>query len=183
MHIDKPIIIAFILFITVLLAYFLVFPAYQKFKELQTDLGIKQAEYDAQFEYYSAITQTYYDLKGYEEDIKKVDSALPSDPSFGRLVYYFQEQSTKNGLMLKSLFLAKASSSNSKNSEKDLAFSLTLLGNYSALENFLASLEKSAKLFEVTTISFGAGDISNEEMKFSTQNIFTYNLQINTHTY
>jgi Tfp pilus assembly protein PilO len=181
MRIDKPIIIAFILFITVLLAYFLVFPEYQKFKDLQVQLGIKKAEYNAEFDYYSAIAQTYDDLKSYEEDVKKVDNALPSDPSLGKLIYYLQEESVKNGLMLQDLFLAK--SSGSKDSVKNLTFSLNLFGNYTSLEGFLASLEKSAKLFEVTNITFGSGDTSEENPQFQTQNIFSFSLQINTHIY
>jgi Tfp pilus assembly protein PilO len=183
MRIDKPILIALILFITVLLAYFLVFPAYQKFKELQTELGIKQAEYNAEFDYYSSITRTYYDLKSYEEDVKIVDDALPSDPSFGRLIYYFQEQSSESGLILRDLFLSKSSGSSSKSAVKSLTFSLTLIGNYSSLENFLASLEKSAKLFEVTSISFGSGNASSQGTQFRTQNIFTFSLQVNTYIY
>jgi Tfp pilus assembly protein PilO len=176
-HIDKPIIIALTLFIILLLIFFLVFPEYQKFKELRLDLGIKKAEYNAEFDYYNSISKIYHELRARSEDIKKIDSALPSDPSLGKLVYYLQEQSSKNGLMLKSLFLSKATTATEKNYIKNISFTLNLLGNYSSLENFISSLEKSARIFEVANISFGSAQ------SLTSNNIFSFSMQINTHTY
>jgi len=182
-HIDKPILIALILFIILILVFFVVSPEYQKFKDLQSELGIKKAEYNAQKEYYSAIGQTYYDIKSKSEDIAKIDNALPSDPNLGKLVYYLQEQATKSGLIMKSLFLTKSSTSTAENSVKDIAFSLNLVGNYSALENFVSYLEKSARLFDIASISFGSGETSGSEAQFETQSVFSFSMQVNTHTY
>jgi len=182
-HIDKPIIIALILFITLLLIFFLVYPEYQKFKDLQTELSIKEAEYNAEFDYYSAITQSYYDLNSKAEEVKKIDSALPSDPNLGKLVYFLQEQSSESGLMLKSLFLTKSASASAQNSVKNVSLSLNLLGNYSGLEAFISNLEKSARLFEIDSITFGSGESGKSETQFQTQSIFSFSLQINTHTY
>jgi Tfp pilus assembly protein PilO len=182
-HIDKPIIIALILFIILLLIFFLVAPEYQRFKDLQSELGIKKAEYNAEYDYYSAIVQTYYDLQSKTADVKKIDSALPSDPNLGKLVYFLQEQSSKSGLMLKSLFLTKAAVSSPGSSIKDISLSLNLIGNYSALESFISSLEKSARLFEIISVTFGSGETSRTETQFQTQSIFSFNMQIDTHTY
>ena len=48
MQIDRPIAIALILFIILLLVFFLVVPEYNTFKSLQTQLGEKKAEYNAE---------------------------------------------------------------------------------------------------------------------------------------
>jgi len=182
-RIDKPIIIALTLFIILLLIFFLVSPEYQKFKALQTDLGIKKAEYNAEFDYYAAIAKSYYELKNREEDLEKIDNALPSDPNLGKLSYFIQEESTKNGLILKSLFLTKSSTSATDNTVRDISLSLSLVGTYASLGNFISALENSARLFEVANISFGSGDISSLETQFSTQTIYTFSMQINTNTY
>jgi len=186
-RIDKPIIIALTLFIILLLIFFLVSPEYQKFKELQTDLGIKKAEYNAQKDYYAEIARSYYELKNREDDLKKIDNALPSDPNLGRLSYFIQEESAKSGLILKSLFLTKASTSASnsagENTIKGVSLSLSLVGNYSSLGNFISALENSARLFEIASISFGAGDTANLETQFQTQSIYTFSMQVNTNTY
>lgn len=180
MQIDRPIAIAVTLFIILLLAFFLVVPEYNTFKSLQTDLGIKKAEYSAQFDYYAAIYKTYVEIKNREDDIKKIDDALPQDPALGRLIYFLQTAAQDNGLIVKNLFLSKssASSSSATNSTsdkvKDLVFSMDLSGSYSSLGGFLLSLEKSSRIFEVTTISFGAA---------TGQSLQSFSLQIKTHSY
>jgi hypothetical protein len=61
-----------------------------------------------------------------------------------------------------------------------------LIGNYSSLGSFLVSLEKSDKIFEVTSISFGSNPQSESLSgltQFQTQQTYTFNLQIKTHSY
>jgi len=182
MRIDKPIVIALTLFIILLLIFFLVSPEYQRFKTLQSELGIKKAEYNAEFEYYSAISKTYNDLVARKDDVVKIDDALPSDPNLGKLVYFVQENAIQSGLVLKSLFLTKSTSA-SEDTVRDITFSLSLIGNYSALENFIASLEQSSRLFEIVNISFGSGDVSNSQAQFQSESLFTFSMQVNTHAY
>ena len=177
MQIDRPIVIALLLFIILLLVFFLVVPEYNTFVSLQSQLGEKTAEYNAQFDYYAAITKTYYDLQSRQDDVKKIDDALPQVPDLGSLVYFLQETAKENGLVTKDLFLSKSSSNNSNSnissSIKDIVFSVDLLGSYASLENFIIALEESSRIFEVTNISFGSS--SNPPYSFS--------LQIKTHSY
>jgi hypothetical protein len=114
------------------------------------------------------------------------------------LVYYFQNQASADGLMVKSLYLSKASLSDSKTSAKnkkssqaqgemnDIVFSLSLMGSYSSLENFIVSLEKSARMFEVTNISFGSlsdSSDSESEAQFQTEQTYNFILDVLTHSY
>ena len=89
MQIDRPITIALILFIILLLVFFLVVPEYNTFKNLQTELGEKTAEYNAEYDYYHAISKTYYDLQSHQDDIQKIDDALPTDPDSGKNHLFF----------------------------------------------------------------------------------------------
>ena len=205
MQIDRPITITICLFIILLLTFFLVMPEYNTFKSLRLELGQKRAEYNAEYEYFSAIANIYNEIQGRKESLEKIDDALPVGSNFGDLVYYFQNQATADGLIIKSLFLSKSSSPNTKKSAQpfsaaengeetyqqqinmsDIVFSLNLMGSYSALENFLVSLEKSARLFEVRTISFGsqsAEQVSEAETQFQTEETYNFNLEIATHSY
>jgi Tfp pilus assembly protein PilO len=198
MKIDRPITIAICLFAVLLLAYFLLMPEYNKFKDLRLELGKRKAEYNAEYQYFSEIANLYSELQSREEDIQKVDDALPSGSNFGNLVYYFQNQALAGGLTVESLFLSKSSLADSKTSAKnktsgqtqgsmnDIVFSLNLMGSYSSLENFIVSLEKSARLFEVTNISFGSASISSDsEQEEQSQTNQTYNfiLDVLTHSY
>ncbi|MCX6720937.1 MAG: type 4a pilus biogenesis protein PilO [Candidatus Staskawiczbacteria bacterium] len=182
MTIDRPITIALILFIILLLIFFLVAPEYNIFVKLRNDLAEKTAEYNAQYDYYAAIDKVYFDLQGQKEDLKKVDDALPQDPALAKLVYYLQDTAKQNGLMVKDLYLSKTSSgsqqSGTVNQVREVVFSTDLLGSYAALESFLKALEKSVRIFEVTSISFGSGPQSK-----STGAPQSFSLQIKTFSY
>lgn len=138
----------------------------------------KRAEFYAKHEYYAAITKTYDDLQGRPEDIAKVDAALPQDPGLGKLVYFLQETAQANGLLIKDLSLARSSANNNSigaaNSIKDINFSIDVLGSYSSLEGYLVALEKSSRIFEVTSISFGSPQVGQT---------YGFSLQIKTQSY
>ena len=190
MQVDRPITIALIFFIILLLVFFFVMPEYNTFTKLQTELGEKKAEYNAEFEYYNAIAATQADLQNHKDDIAKIDDALPTDPDLGKIVYFLQGAATENGMMIKDLFLSKSSlgnlQSNTGGKVKNLVFSIDLLGDYPSLEEFMISLEKSSRLFEITNISFGSSSQTPTEAgqsQFQIQQIYTFNLQIKAYSY
>ena len=202
MKIDRPITISVMIFIIILLVFFLVMPEYNTFTSLQTQLGEKQAEYDAEFTYYNAIGATYADLhsSARQADIEKVDDALPTDPDLGKIMYFLQDAALSNGMMIKDLFLSKTSQNTTQNTAgakiNDIVFSMDLLGNYSSLEQFLISLEQSSRVFEITSISFGSSTPAAEspasassapsapaQTQFQSQQTYSFNLQIKTNSY
>ncbi len=188
MQIDRPITIAVALFIIILMIFFLVAPEYKAFGKLQTDLAQKNAEYNAEFEYYNAIANTYANLQSRKAEIQKIDDALPQDSNLGGLVYAVQKMATENGIILKSLFLSKSALSSAQDSSngaiKDLFFSINLVGDYASLEKFIIALEKSSRIFEVTNISFGSGSsLASLNPQPQTQQMYNFSLQVKTHSY
>ena len=175
MQIDRPITIGLMLFIILLLVFFLVVPEYNTFINLQTQLGEQEAAYVGQHDYYAAVDKSYYDLQSRKDDIAKIDDALPQDPTLGNTIYFLQETAKENGLIVKDLFLSKSSSTdiNSVGNIKDIVFSMDISGDYPSLEGFIMSLEKSSRLFEVTSISFGSQSAPP----------YSFSLQIKTHSY
>lgn len=183
---DRPIIIALVLFSVIIIAFFLVVPEYKTFRSLQADLGKKRAEFNAGYDYYAEVTKTYFNLHSQPENLEKVNDALPENPDLGQVVYFFQKTATGSGLIIKDLYLSKSSSikSASKNQVKDLVFSVNLIGSYSSLQNFISALEKSARLFEVTSISFDTQALAATQLpQFQSQQTFTFSLEIKTHSY
>ena len=162
MKIDRPITIAVMIFIIILLVFFLVMPEYNTFTSLQSQLEEKQAEYNAEYAYYNAIAATYADLhsSARQADIEKIDDALPTDPDLGKIMYFLQDAALGNGMIIKDLFLSKTSQNTSQNTPgtkiKDITFSMDVLGNYSSLEQFMIALEQSSRIFEISSISFGS---------------------------
>lgn len=186
MEFDRPIAIVITLFIVLISIFFLAAPKYQEFKILQQKLGEKQAEYDAKFAYYSEIAKVYEKIMANKELVDKIDSAIPSNVSYGPLVYFFQKKGFENGLILKGLYLTKASSKDQKSDIKEIVFSLSLLGEYSSFKNFMYSLERSARLFEINSASFGTsvqpGTKENAEPA-PVQILQTYSFQMEIKTY
>ena len=124
------------------------------------------------------------------DDINKIDDALPTNPDIGNIIYYLQGAATQNGMMIKDLFLSKSSSGNTQASTtgkiKDIVFSIDLLGDYSSLEKFMISLEKSSRVFEITSISFGSSTqapAAAAKSQFQIQQTFSFNMQIKTNSY
>lgn len=197
MQVDRPIAITIILFIILLAAFFLVVPEYKTFGTLRTELGEKKAEYNAQFEYYATVSKLYHNLLGRRDDIAKIDDAIPENQDLGKTVYFFQKAAKENGLMVKSLVLSKSSPINptktpAKNTMKETVFSIDLIGDYVSLGKFMAALEKSARIFDITSISFGSSDMSSvlslqsataTQSQFQVQQIYNFSLQIKTQSY
>jgi Tfp pilus assembly protein PilO len=184
MEFDRPIAIAIIIFITILFAFFLVVPEYTKLQDMRVQVAQKTAEYRAQFDYFGDISRTYYNLQDKKAELQKIDDALPSKPDFGQLIYFFQAKSKDNGLALKNFALSQAGSGAGV---KPITFSLSLVGNYSSLKNFVSYLEKSARLFEIVSISFGSAGqqltTKKQTNQFQNLEIFTYNLEVKMNSY
>ncbi len=186
MQLDRPITIAIILFIVFLLVFFLVMPEYKTFISLRNDLAEKKAEYNSQVDYYAAISKVFNDLNARQKDLQKIDDALPTDSAQGKLIYFLQKTARENGMIFKALFLSKGSSASKdqKIGIKSITLSMDLLGDYKSLGRFLAALEKSSRIFEVSAISFGSGAQSSEDLENpQSSQIYSFNLQIKTNSY
>lgn len=183
MQIDRPITIAILIMGIIAFMFFLTVPEYNNYQDLQVQLAEKTAEYNAQVDYYAAIKKTHNDLIARQEEIKKIDEALPQDPAINKVVYYLQDEIKKNGMIMKNLFLSKTSSGTGN--IKEIVFSTNLVGDYASLERFIIALEKSSRIFDVTSITFSTGTTTtatraNPASSASSQG---FSLQIKTYSY
>ncbi|MDO8486353.1 MAG: type 4a pilus biogenesis protein PilO [Candidatus Staskawiczbacteria bacterium] len=196
MTLDRPITIAFIIFIIILLMYFFVVPKYYEFRSLQIELGKAEAEYDGKFAYYSEVSKIFRELEDRKDSLDKIDNAIPPSPQLADLIYFFQQKGTESGLIVKNILLTKMSPVTSESSIKEIVFSLEMLGNYESLKNFLFLIENSSRLFEVGSISFGlqsTGQLSGSQSKTTVskqgapvvqpQQVYSFRLELKTHSY
>jgi len=174
--INKTLLIVIILFLVLSLGLLLFLPKYQTLKSSRSTIKDTQQEIKQYQDYFSKIEKTSEELKKYSDALSKIDFALPSDPSLIPVYYFLQKNSAQAGLAFKDIGVAKTSAMEEKPAIQKHTFSASFSGSYFALKNFLSVLEKSARLFEVESISFSSPPQGKE-------GTFIFNLTISVHSY
>ena len=189
---NKPVSTIIVIIIITILIFLFVIPKYQESRDLQTKLYEKQATYNGESAYYAKLSELVKDIESRKDVLEKIDSALPPDTSFAPLLYFLQKKGDESGLVVKSVTFSQALQGpygqvlqeSSDKKIKNVMFTLNLSGNYQGLKKFLASLEKSARLFQVDDISF----LSQEPLRGTTQlqsklQVYDFKLDVKTQTY
>lgn len=171
---NRPIIIAVCVLIVIALGVLLIWPKYLILKDSLVKVEKKAIELKYITDYFADLKKISEDLKGYEAELLKIESALPSDPSLPSLLHFIQTEASQNGLILKRISSASVGPLAKDSDVKEQSLSIELSGFYPAFKNFLAVLEKSGRLIEIEQISFSA---SKEKEPI----IFT--LEIKTYSY
>jgi len=186
---SKQIILIIIVCLFVLLilgGYFLCWPKYQEFRMKKVEIETKDEEIRKKEEYLLSLGILSEKLSTYEEQLSKIDSALPEDSSPATISYFFQKRSSENGLFLTDIDMSgffsqkdsESKSSTQENSEQRIqkaSFSISVSGSYSAFKNFLSDIYKTSRLIEVKSINFSY----SEEGK----DLFDFNLELETQSY
>lgn len=154
MQIDKPIAIALILLIVLILIFYVVMPKYHLFRKFLVTLGEKETELQVKNAYFVEVTKIYKELMQYQDVLQKIDAGLPSKFSPAELINFVYKKTIENGVSLQGLGVIRSSEVGTGTNVKEIILPLELTGNYSSLKNFLSSLEKSARLVEIENISF-----------------------------
>lgn len=191
---NRPLLISIIsLAITLAIGLVLTLPKYQEMRYAQKKVQAKETEIQNKQGYFSKINEASEKLKKYPKELAKIDFALPANVSLPFLYDFFQKISSQNGLVLEnisggpaSVIQPKISSGSEINIQSEIGFqsekavqeikvNLSLAGSYSAFKNFLSSIEKSARMIEVESMSFSFPKEEGESLSFS--------LTVKTHSY
>jgi Tfp pilus assembly protein PilO len=174
MSISKPIFIIITCFVLALVfGGGLVWPKYQQLKNVNSDISVRTGEFDSNEEYFSSLAQISKELDKYKEEISKIDSALPEDPSVPSFLNFLQETCSQTGMLLDSI--GPASISSSEGNVKEISLTLQVQGSYSSFKNFLSVLEKSSRLVETENISFSSPRDEKSPL--------TFKLTVKTHSH
>ncbi len=175
--------------VILILGIFFLYPKYQNLQLLRTEASQKEFELQYKEEYFTRLKDIGKELEQYQEGLSKIDSALPDALSLPALFDFFQKTTSENGLLLENINFSSVSKSSSSRKAQEvfqeslsgvqgICFSLDLSGSYSAFQNFLLALEKSARLWEPESFSFSLKLDEEQE----TPN-FSFNLHLKTHSY
>ncbi|MGB2762345.1 MAG: type 4a pilus biogenesis protein PilO [Minisyncoccales bacterium] len=190
----KPIIFITITFlIVILLAFFVLLPKYEELDAKDSKLEGRKADLEKINDYFDNLVFQNEKLAEYEQEMAKIDSALPDKPAMPSVFNFIQNTAGENGVSLTSATLsssrrttqkAKAGEIETSDIKEDM-FSITVAGSYSSFKNFLSVLEKSARLIDVEQLSFssfgemmmaaGMPDYSSDTLLFSLQmKVYSY---------
>jgi len=173
----------FILVISFFLLVFLIlegvllwWPKLQDFLNLKEQLEVKEAEIKQKEEYFTELNSLSRKMKDYSEELAKIDSALPEDPSIPALFNFIQVKSSENGLILENLTLGKIGPSLDKPGVNQISFNISVSGSYFAFKNFLFILYKNVRIIDVSSIKFSS---FGEEKR----NLFVFDMSLVTYSY
>jgi Tfp pilus assembly protein PilO len=157
----RPFAIIIGLILLLALGITVVFPKYQNLKSLQLKVKEKGAALQSEKEYFLNLSEISEKLKEYEESLSKINSALVAEPRLPALFNFLQIAASQNGLVLKKIAHTLPSPLKEElvregwNPEiRETGINLTVTGSYSSLKNFLSTLEKTARMIELESISF-----------------------------
>ena len=150
----KVFIISISLFCTLIFGNFVLSPHYQDFKMLRAEIKEKQAELSSKKEYFARIESLFEELKQYPDGLEKIEFALPADPNFAPFFEFLQKSCSENGLILKKInsFATLIPEKGQEIKQNRVDFEVS--GDFNSLLNFLATLEKSARIIDIVKISF-----------------------------
>jgi Tfp pilus assembly protein PilO len=184
MEINKFISAAIIFVIALALIFLFVLPKYEESVSLQDTLVKKQIDYNNKYVYYAKILDAAKMIEENKDSLEKIHSALPSEVSLAPLIYFLQKKGGDAGLHVISVDFSQFSPTSSVDQIKNITLNIKVSGSYEGLKSFLSSLETSARLFEVDSISFASAAVA-QDVKLGQNPLRTYdfNLVVRTHTY
>lgn len=157
----RPLAIIIGLILLLALGIAVIFPKYQNLNLLQLKVKEKEAELQSEKEYFSNLSEISEKLKKYEESLSKINSALAAEPRLPALFNFLQTAASQNGLVLKKIAPTLPSPLKEELVEegwsleiRETGINLAVAGSYSSFKNFLSTLEKTARMIELESISF-----------------------------
>ncbi|MDP2966935.1 MAG: type 4a pilus biogenesis protein PilO [bacterium] len=165
-------IVSFLIVIVTTVA--ILWPKFQELKIIQKNIEEKRLELQTKEEYFLKLSETKTKLEGYQEEVSRINSALPDNPSLPSLFNYLQKTSSESGLVLEKISPFTVSFSEDFPNLQETVFNIGVTGSYLSFRNFLSILEKSSRLIGVENISF-----SSPEEKES----FVFDLKLKVYSY
>ena len=175
--ISKQIILIILFCFFALLAlggYFLFWPKYEEFQEKKSEIETKDEEIRLKEEYLSSLESSSEKLLTYSEQLSKVNSAFPVNPSSAVIFDFFQKASSENGLILTRIDMGKMEQK-SEERIQEISFSISVSGSYSAFKNFLSVIYVSSRMIEVKSINFSS--------PIEKKDLFDFNLELKAQSY
>lgn len=105
----------------------------------------------------------------FAEDKARLEAILPGEASQETIMSLLQELALRHGLLLKKITIRETTQQNplvanvQKKLYDELTIDMGIAGTYQSFQAFLASIEQNARLLEIETINFSAGEADSLE--------------------
>jgi len=153
---NRIVVISLSLLISFAWGIFFLSPKNKTLNFLKEEIGQKQFELQSQEEYLANLTRTAENLKNYQIQLSKIDSALPDTPELPALFDFLQKSASQSGLVLKGL--EATSGTQAEEGLRETRLNLLLIGSYTSFKNFLSVLEYSSRLIETESLTFSSSE-------------------------
>jgi len=175
--------------------YFFWWPRYNEYKTNGKILEYKGLETENKRNYLEEIEAKINILSDYQEEIIKINSAIPIyDFSEVALFSFIQKTCSENGLVLLNLGLADQQSVQDINRQvsgkkvweiTSLPFDISVAGSYSSLKNFLSAVYKNSRIIEVEAVSFSAEEpeVDEKGRKKEPKDMYEFDLELAANYY
>ncbi len=208
--------------------FFIIYPKYQDVVFLESQAIQKKADIYNKEARLDNLEKLSAQLQQYEEKLRKIDAALPTEPSFPTLFAFLQRTVAENGLILENINFTPVVSrkkqdisssevvagpspgqgeetgmegegmgmegevsgglESSTSEVQDIYFTFNSTGSYEALKNFIFSLERSSKIWEIVSLSISSssdsqGTESTETVREDESAGLSAGFNIKTHSY
>jgi len=166
------------LVISIVLSVTVVEPAFRRVQLLEQQVQAKKDELKNKEEFYADIHVLAERLKDHDEQLAKIDTAIPDGVDIPDVYRFIENMAKGVGLNLTKTggFTTKAVPDNADLKETILDYQVS--GPYQAFKYFLLALEKSSRMIEISEIGFGApGDKSKAQDSFD----FTLKIKFYSH--
>ena len=153
---EKQIFIFIFLLSAIILSVFFTFPKYQEVVDIKSQIEAKRTVLQYKEDRFLQLKNLEEKLEHYKEPLEKLDSVLPKDPDLPDLFNFLEKTALENGLVLGKISSFTVLSPKTKEQLGQASVVFSLSGSYSSLKNFLDTLEKSARLITLESLSFSS---------------------------
>jgi Tfp pilus assembly protein PilO len=155
-------------------------PRLNQFQGLSKEVKEKTTELQNKEKYYTNLRQIDEQLRAKSSELSKVNSALPEEPSIPSVLNFLQKAGTQSGLVVKNLGDFSVSNSETNSNLKDIEFGLEISGTYPSFKSLVTILEKSARWFEIKSVSL---NYASPEAGLAGKDTFSFVIRVITHSY
>jgi len=180
----KIIAIPIIFFISFLGVIYFLLPEIGNSQEFKKRLSEKEGFFQEKEKEFLNLQKITTQLEFHQENLEKINTALPKEISLANLLNFFQDKASSSGLIVKGITQVTPLQPKVEKGEKLKTplkphyFKLNLIGSLASFEEFLRNLETSARFFEVENIS-----IENIPQKESEETLLEFNLSVKVYSY
>ena len=172
---------AVLIFVLLLTAFSVLQPKIKELTKIGKEISQKETEIELNQNYFVRLRDTKTELDKYQPELSKIDSSLPNDALVPDFLGFLQGATSQSGLLLQKSGSFVTSPSSNFPLLQETTFSVGVAGSYGAFKTFLNSLEKSARVIEVNSITFSPGTASAAGGR--TSDFFNFDLSVKTYSY